>query len=83
MLVVGILAGLLASTILGRSGFGIIGTLLVGLAGSFIGGSFFGNQLSITSSTFANVLITATVGAIILLFVIGLLIRPYYGRKRA
>ena len=83
ILVVGILAGLIASLLMGGRGLGIIGNLLVGLVGSFIGGFFFGNHLSITSSTFANVLITATVGAVIFLFVIGLFARPYYRRRAA
>ena len=83
MLIVGLLAGTIAGLLMGGTGLGIIGDLLVGLVGSFIGGFFFGNHLSITSSTFANVLITATVGAIILLFVIGLFARPYYRRRAA
>lgn len=83
ILIVGILAGLIARLLMGGTGFGILGALVVGLIGSFIGGFFFGNKLAITSSAFANVLITATVGAIILLFVIGLFARPYYRRSEA
>ncbi len=82
ILIVGILAGLIASMLMGGTGLGILGDLLIGLAGAFLGGWFFGNHLSVTSSLFANVLITATVGAMILLFVIGLFARPYY-RHRA
>jgi uncharacterized membrane protein YeaQ/YmgE (transglycosylase-associated protein family) len=80
MLIVGLLAGAIASMLLGGTGLGIIGDIVVGLIGSFIGGYFFGNHLFITSSPFANVLITATVGSIIFLVVIGLFARPYYGR---
>jgi len=81
-LIVGILAGLFASMLLGgRGGLGIIGNLLVGLVGSFVGGWIFGSHLSITSSTFANVLITATVGATIFLFVIGMFARPHYRQR--
>jgi uncharacterized membrane protein YeaQ/YmgE (transglycosylase-associated protein family) len=83
MLVVGILAGLIASMLMGGTGMGIIGDLLVGLVGAFIGGWIFGNNLSITSSTFANVLITATAGAIIFLLVISLFSRPYYRSREA
>ncbi|MCX6644750.1 MAG: GlsB/YeaQ/YmgE family stress response membrane protein [bacterium] len=82
MLVMGVLAGAIASMLMGGTGLGIIGDLLVGLVGSFIGGYFFGSHLSVTSSEFANVLITATVGAIIFLFVIGLFARPYSRRSR-
>jgi uncharacterized membrane protein YeaQ/YmgE (transglycosylase-associated protein family) len=78
MLVIGILAGIIASMLLGGGGLGLLGNLVVGLVGSFIGGFLFGNRLSITSSAFGNVLITATVGAVILLIVIGMFARPYY-----
>jgi uncharacterized membrane protein YeaQ/YmgE (transglycosylase-associated protein family) len=81
MIIMGILAGAIASMLMGGTGLGIIGDLVVGLIGSFIGGYFFGNLLSITSSDFANVLITATVGAIIFLFVTGLFSRPYFSRS--
>ena len=81
ILIVGILAGLFASMLLGGRGLGIIGNLLVGLVGSFVGGWIFGSHLSITSSTFANVLITATVGATIFLFVIGMFARPHYRQR--
>jgi uncharacterized membrane protein YeaQ/YmgE (transglycosylase-associated protein family) len=80
MLIIGLLAGAIASMLLGGTGFGIIGDMVVGLIGSFIGGYFFGNSLAITSNSFANVLITATVGAVIFLFVISLFSRPYYRR---
>jgi uncharacterized membrane protein YeaQ/YmgE (transglycosylase-associated protein family) len=83
ILVAGILAGAIASYLMRGTGLGIIVNLLVGLAGSFIGGFFFGNHLSVTSSEFVNVLITAIVGAIILLFVIGLFARPAYSHRRA
>ena len=72
MLVVGALAGIISCMLLGGTGFGFIGDLLVGLAGSFMGGFFFGNLLHITASTFANVLIMAAVGAIIFLIAFGL-----------
>jgi uncharacterized membrane protein YeaQ/YmgE (transglycosylase-associated protein family) len=78
MVIIGILAGAIASNLMWGTGLGIIGDLIVGLIGSFIGGYFFGTRLDITSSQFANVLITATVGAAIFLFVIGLISRPYY-----
>jgi uncharacterized membrane protein YeaQ/YmgE (transglycosylase-associated protein family) len=81
MLVVGILAGAIASMLMGGTGLGIIGDLIVGLVGSFIGGYFFGSRLDVTSSDFANVLITATVGAVIFLFVISLFSRPYYRHR--
>ena len=76
MLIAGVLAGLIAGMLMKGRGFGIIGDLVVGLVGSFIGGFFFGNRLAITSSAFANVLITSIAGAVILLFVIRLFAIP-------
>lgn len=83
MLIMGILAGWLAGQLLGGTGFGILGDLVVGLIGSFIGGLIFGSALAITSSSFVNVLITATLGAIIFLFIVSLFSRPYFRNRAA
>jgi uncharacterized membrane protein YeaQ/YmgE (transglycosylase-associated protein family) len=72
ILIAGILVGLLAGYIMHQKILGILGFLMVGLAGSFIGGFFFGHHLSITTSIFTNVLITSTIGALICILAIGL-----------
>jgi uncharacterized membrane protein YeaQ/YmgE (transglycosylase-associated protein family) len=68
-LAVGILAGFLAGHIWKGKGFGLLGDLIVGVAGSFIGVWLFG-QLNISSSGILGLLIAAIVGALILLYII-------------
>lgn len=56
-LIIGIIAGWLAGKIVKSGGFGVIGDLVVGVVGSFIGGYLSG-------------IITATIGAIALLWIV-------------
>ena len=69
MIIIGLIAGAIAKAIMpGRDPGGIIVTLLLGIAGSFIGGMLFGgadNQVG---------LIGSVVGALILLFLYRLII---------
>ena len=72
-LVIGIIAGWLAGNIMKGGGFGLIGDLVVGVVGSFIGGYLFGYLgLSNEYGTFGEIGM-ATVGAIVLLGVIRLI----------
>jgi uncharacterized membrane protein YeaQ/YmgE (transglycosylase-associated protein family) len=71
-LVVGLLAGWLASKIMRGRGLGLIGDLVVGVVGSVIGGLLFG-LLGISLGGFLGRLVVALVGAIILLFLIRLI----------
>jgi uncharacterized membrane protein YeaQ/YmgE (transglycosylase-associated protein family) len=68
-LAVGVLAGFLAGHIWKGKGFGLLGDLIVGVAGSFIGVWLFG-QLDISSSGILGLLIAAIVGALILLYIV-------------
>ena len=70
-LVIGILAGFLAGKIMKGSGFGLIGDLIIGVIGSFIGVWVFG-LLGISSGGIIGLLLAAIVGALILLYVIRL-----------
>jgi uncharacterized membrane protein YeaQ/YmgE (transglycosylase-associated protein family) len=70
-LAVGVLAGFLAGHIWKGRGFGLLGDLIVGVIGSFIGVWLFG-QLNISSSGILGLLIAAIVGALILLYLIRL-----------
>lgn len=69
-LIIGGLAGWLAGLIVRGYGFGIIGNIIVGIIGAFIGNWVFA-ALAIGSGTGMN-FVSALVGAIILLFIIGL-----------
>jgi len=71
---IGILVGYLAGHIWKGSGFGLVGDLIVGVVGSFIGVWLFG-QLHLSSSGLIGFLIAAVIGALILLWVIRLVKR--------
>ena len=66
-LIIGIIAGWLAGKIDKGGGFNLIGDLVVGVAGSFIGGYLFGILGFSTHGTIGGI-ITATIGATLLLW---------------
>jgi len=74
-LVVGLVAGWLAGKLVG-SGFGLIGDLIVGIIGAFIGGWLWRQfHLPTIGNFWINAIVTATVGAVILLFILRLIRR--------
>ncbi|MDD2921908.1 MAG: GlsB/YeaQ/YmgE family stress response membrane protein [Anaerolineales bacterium] len=78
-IIFGALAGWLASIIMGKNKkMGAIANIVVGIVGAFIGGyimEFFGAQ-GVTGFNFTSLLV-AILGAVVLLFVLGL-----FSRKR-
>lgn len=68
-IVIGIVAGWLAGQVMKGSGYGLLGDLIIGAIGGWIGGYVFG-FLKIKSSGPLGALITATVGAILLIVVV-------------
>ena len=73
ILFVGLVAGWLAGKIVRGTGFGIIGDLLVGIVGAFIG-NWLLPRLGIHLGTgVVSAIVNATVGAILLLLVVRLL----------
>ena len=77
-LIVGLVAGVLAGMLVG--GVGLIGDIIVGIIGAFVGGWIF-QQLGITTpfGGLAGTIFTAFVGAVVLLFLLHLVMR---GRGR-
>lgn len=73
-LAIGALAGWLAGNIMKGGGFGFIGNILVGIVGAVVGGSVF-NSLGLVAGGLLGSIITATVGAVILLFIISIVKR--------
>jgi uncharacterized membrane protein YeaQ/YmgE (transglycosylase-associated protein family) len=73
-LIIGLIAGWLASMIMGRGGYGVIGDIVIGIVGAFIGG-FIARLLNLTPPA-ANdpfswaSLIFAIIGAIILIAIV-------------
>jgi uncharacterized membrane protein YeaQ/YmgE (transglycosylase-associated protein family) len=70
-LVIGLVAGFLAEQIIRGRGAGLIINLIVGIVGSFIGGLLFG-FLRLSFHGLIGPLISATLGAVVLLFLFGL-----------
>ncbi|MCR4280250.1 MAG: GlsB/YeaQ/YmgE family stress response membrane protein [Candidatus Komeilibacteria bacterium] len=69
-LLIGLLAGWIASLIVKGRGFGLIGDMVVGVVGALLGGLLFGS-----SSNFLLALLSAIAGAVILLLLIKLIKR--------
>ena len=78
-LIVGLIAGVLASLVMG-GGFGIIGDIIIGIVGAFIGGWLF-RQLGVTTpfGGLVGTIFVAFIGAVVLLFLLRLVSR---GRRR-
>lgn len=70
-LVIGLIAGWLAEKIMGRS-HGLITNLVVGVIGAYLGAFLF-EAVGLATVGFWGALITATVGAIALLALVGLI----------
>jgi uncharacterized membrane protein YeaQ/YmgE (transglycosylase-associated protein family) len=66
---IGAFAGWLAGTLMKGRGFGLFGNIVIGVIGAVLGGSVF-NFLGISAGGLIGSIITATVGAALLLFVI-------------
>lgn len=71
-LIVGIAAGWLAGILVKGGGFGLLGDMIVGVIGAFIGGWIFA-RLGIATWGLLGLLLMALVGAIVLIAVIRLL----------
>lgn len=75
MLAIGAVAGWLAGTLMRGAGFGLIGNVVVGIVGSVVG-TFVGGMLSpalgLNLSGLVGTLIWATIGAVIILFIVSL-----------
>lgn len=74
-LLIGALAGWLGSVLYKGSGHGLIGNIIVGIAGSFVGYWLLGKLgLSLGTGWIAAIL-TGAIGAIIILFLFNLIFR--------
>jgi uncharacterized membrane protein YeaQ/YmgE (transglycosylase-associated protein family) len=74
-LVVGAVAGWLASTLVRGGGMGLIGDIVVGVLGAFIGGWLLPRLGIHLGVGLVNVVISATIGAVVLLLILRLIRR--------
>lgn len=81
ILIVGIVAGFLAGKIVRGFGFGLIGDLVVGILGAFVGNWLLPQlQVHLGTGIIAEIA-NATIGAVLLLLLIGL-VSGVGGRRR-
>ncbi|MEZ5862489.1 MAG: GlsB/YeaQ/YmgE family stress response membrane protein [Geminicoccaceae bacterium] len=73
-LLIGILAGWIAGKLIQGGGFGLIGNMVVGVVGAVLGGYVLG-AAGIDLGGFFGQLVTAVLGALILLFGVSLIKR--------
>ena len=73
MLAIGAVAGWLAGLIYSGAGFGLVGNIIVGILGAIIAGAFLPGYLHF--SGIGGQIISAAIGAIILLFLLSLVRR--------
>lgn len=74
-ILIGMLAGYLGSLIIKGHGMGLLRNLLVGIIGSVLGGWVFG-LMGLSAHGKIGSLITAVVGAVILLWIVSLFNKP-------
>ena len=79
-IIVGLVAGILASMVMG-GGYGIVGDIIIGIVGAFVGGWLF-RALGVHSpfGGLGGTIFVAFIGAVVLLFVLRLIRR---GTRRA
>ena len=75
-IIVGLVAGVLASLVMGGTGYGIIGDIIIGIVGAFVGGWLF-SALGVASPLggLAGTILVAFIGAVVLLFILRLIRR--------
>ncbi len=71
-LFIGAVAGWLAGKLMKGGGFGLLGNIVVGVIGALIGGYVF-DAVGVRAGGMIGSIVIATVGAGILLFVVGLI----------
>ncbi len=82
LLIVGLCSGVLAALLVGGSGYGIIGDIVVGIAGAFIGSYVFrwaGWHSPVEG--LGGTIFVATIGALILLVILHVIQRSYVRRR--
>lgn len=73
-LLIGLVAGWLAGIVLKGRGFGLVANLVIGVLGAVLGGFLFG-LIGVQSYSLLGSLVMATVGAVVLLLIVGMLKR--------
>jgi uncharacterized membrane protein YeaQ/YmgE (transglycosylase-associated protein family) len=75
MIIIGAIAGWLAGKLVRGFGFGVIWNIVIGIIGAFIGVALLTRLGVVPFSGFFGSIINATIGALILLLIVGLVRR--------
>jgi uncharacterized membrane protein YeaQ/YmgE (transglycosylase-associated protein family) len=68
-LLIGLVAGWLAGKLTRGAGFGVLGDIVIGVIGAFIGGFLF-SLLGIGAAGTIGSLVVATIGAVVLVYIV-------------
>jgi uncharacterized membrane protein YeaQ/YmgE (transglycosylase-associated protein family) len=74
-LLIGLVAGWLAGLLMKGGGFGVVGNMIIGCIGALLGGFLF-SMVGLAAYGLIGALITATVDAVVLLFLLRLVKKP-------
>jgi len=71
LLIVGLVAGLLATMVVGGVGYGILGDIVIGIVGAFLGSWLFGTLgIRVPFGGLGGTIFVAFIGAVVLLLLI-------------
>jgi uncharacterized membrane protein YeaQ/YmgE (transglycosylase-associated protein family) len=73
-ILIGLIAGALAGRVVSGHGYGVVGDIVVGVIGAFLGGWIFATFLGVGGGGFFISLFMAFVGAVALLWLIRLIV---------
>jgi uncharacterized membrane protein YeaQ/YmgE (transglycosylase-associated protein family) len=75
MIIIGAIAGWLAGKLVRGFGFGLVWNIVIGIIGAFIGVALLDRLGIVPFAGFFGSIVNATIGAIVLLFIVGLVRR--------
>jgi uncharacterized membrane protein YeaQ/YmgE (transglycosylase-associated protein family) len=79
-LLVGLIAGFLASALMRGGGYGLVGDIIIGIVGAFIGGLLMDVLAPGTALGFWGTVLVALIGACILIAILRAISRGGFGR---
>jgi uncharacterized membrane protein YeaQ/YmgE (transglycosylase-associated protein family) len=74
-ILIGLVAGWLAGTLMKGGGFGVIGDIVVGIVGALIGGFLFRSLGVSSGGGLIGAIVVATIGAVVLIWILRLVKR--------
>jgi uncharacterized membrane protein YeaQ/YmgE (transglycosylase-associated protein family) len=80
-LIIGLIAGFIASRIMRGSGYGVVGDIIIGLIGAFIGGLLTNLLIPNANFGFIGSIIVSIIGACILIAILHAMSRGTGGRR--